>query len=159
MHKLITCLQEKNLTIATVESLTGGLLCAKLSAVPGASKVLKGGFVTYMSEVKEQVLGIEHNLLATYGVVSKECAKAMAIQGANHIHADIVLACTGNAGPDVLEGKAVGLVDMAIFFCGKVYVFEEIFPGDRDAVRQAVCDYLVEKVLALLGNTKNTGNI
>ncbi|MDH6367213.1 MULTISPECIES: CinA family protein [unclassified Breznakia] len=151
MKELVAKLQQHQLTIATVESLTGGLLCAKISEVPGASKVLKGGFVTYMSEVKEHVLGIDHNLIETYGVVSKECAKAMAIQGAKQIEANIVLSCTGNAGPDVLEGKAVGLVDMAIYYDKNVYVFEEIFPGNRNEVREQVCAYLAHKVLDILG--------
>jgi nicotinamide-nucleotide amidase len=104
-------LVSKNLTFATAESCTGGAVAQRITALPGASKVYRGGVVSYWTDVKAAVLGVPQEILDTYGAVSEECAKAMA-EGARRVTgADIAVSVTGVAGPDADErGVPVGIV-------------------------------------------------
>ena len=104
-------LLERGLTLATAESCTGGLIARRITALPGASRVYRGGVVSYWTEVKAAVLGVPQDLLDQYGAVSEPTARAMA-EGARHITgADIAVSVTGVAGPDPDErGNPVGLV-------------------------------------------------
>lgn len=99
------------LTLATAESCTGGLVAKKLTAVPGASAVYRGGVVSYWTSVKAEVLHVSADVLDTYGPVSAECARAMA-EGVRRITgADLGVSVTGTAGPDPDErGVPVGIV-------------------------------------------------
>ena len=104
-------LLERGLTLATAESCTGGLIARRITALPGASRVYRGGVVSYWTEVKAAVLGVPQDLLDQYGAVSEPTARAMA-EGARRITgADIAVSVTGVAGPDPDErGSPVGLV-------------------------------------------------
>ena len=104
-------LLERALTLATAESCTGGLIARRITALPGASRVYRGGVVSYWTEVKAAVLGVPQDLLDQYGAVSEPTARAMA-EGARRITgADIAVSVTGVAGPDPDErGNPVGLV-------------------------------------------------
>lgn len=104
-------LLERGLTLATAESCTGGLIARRITALPGASRVYRGGVVSYWTEVKAAVLGVPQDLLDQYGAVSEPTARAMA-EGARRItRADIAVSVTGVAGPDPDErGNPVGLV-------------------------------------------------
>ena len=104
-------LRERNMTFATAESCTGGRVAEQITALPGASKVYRGGVVSYWTEVKGRVLGVPQDILDTYGPVSEECARAMA-EGARRITgAEIAVSVTGAAGPDPDErGVPVGVV-------------------------------------------------
>ena len=106
-------LTEKGLTLATMESCTGGLLAATLTDVPGSSDYFKGGFVTYSNEAKIAA-GVDARLIDRYGSVSSEVAEAMAEAARLQLGADIGVATTGVAGPDESEGKPAGLVHIAI---------------------------------------------
>ena len=91
---------EKGLTLGTAESCTGGLIAKRLTDVPGASQVFKGGIVSYTDGIKESVLRVPEHLLTQFGAVSKEVAAAMA-QGARQVlRCDIALSSTGVAGTD-----------------------------------------------------------
>lgn len=104
-------LRSKGMTLATAESCTGGLVAEKLTALPGASRVYRGGVVSYWTEVKGRVLGVPQELLDTYGAVSEECARAMAEGVRNITGADLAVSVTGVAGPDPDErGVPVGIV-------------------------------------------------
>jgi nicotinamide-nucleotide amidase len=104
----------RNLTIATVESCTGGLVAATLTDIPGSSDVFDRGFVTYSNEAKQEMLGITPAMLAAHGAVSRETAEAMAKGALAHSHADLAVATTGIAGPDGgTASKPVGLVYFA----------------------------------------------
>ena len=108
------CMEEllkKHLTLATAESCTGGLVARRITALPGASKVYRGGVVSYWTEVKAAVLGVPQKTLDTYGAVSEQTARAMA-EGARKITgAEIAVSVTGVAGPDPDErNNPVGLV-------------------------------------------------
>ncbi len=135
MKDLVRLLSERKLTIA---------------AVPHASKVFYGSLVTYQSACKIDVLKIDKQLIDKYGVISSQCAKAMAEKGHVLFKTDIVVSCTGNAGPDVMDNKAVGLVYMGIYYQGEVIVLEKIFSGDRNEIRSSVVDYLCDSVKNLL---------
>ena len=106
-------LVDKGLTLATMESCTGGLLAATVTDVPGSSAYFKGGFVSYSNEAKI-ALGVDAHLIERCGAVSREVAEAMAEAARQRLKADIGIGITGVAGPDTLEGKAPGQVYMAI---------------------------------------------
>ncbi len=102
-------LRDRGLTLATAESLTGGMVGSRLCDVPGASGVFRGGVVSYSSEVKHQVLGVPEG-----PVVSVEAAVSMARGVRRVLGADVGIAVTGVAGPDEQEGRPVGTVCMAV---------------------------------------------
>jgi nicotinamide-nucleotide amidase len=101
-------------TVATAESLTGGRLAVALTDVPGASETYLGGVVTYATELKQSFLGVDERLVEQYGVVSAECAKAMASGVRAFTGATYGLATTGVAGPGEQEGKPAGTVFVGI---------------------------------------------
>ena len=104
-------LLRRNMTLATAESCTGGLVAEKLTALPGASAVYRGGVVSYWTSVKAEVLRVPQDILDAYGPVSEACARAMA-EGVRRITgADLGVSVTGAAGPDPDErGVSVGIV-------------------------------------------------
>lgn len=98
-------------TLGTAESCTGGLVAATLTAVPGSSEVVRGGVVSYWAEVKRDVLGVPEDMIETFGVVSEQCARAMAEGAARVLGCDYTVSTTGIAGPGGAEpGKPVGTV-------------------------------------------------
>ncbi|MFT8317074.1 MAG: competence/damage-inducible protein A [Sporolactobacillus sp.] len=107
-------LQGSGKTIAFAESLTGGMAAEWLTALPGASAVLKGGVVCYTNEVKEHVLGVPLAVLEKEGAVSAACAEKMAASVREKCGASIGISFTGVAGPEKSEGKAVGTVYIGI---------------------------------------------
>ncbi len=111
---VIAILRARELSVATAESLTGGLLCAALTSVPGASTVVRGGIVAYTHQAKEQLLGVDPILLATRGAIDSQVALAMARGARAAYDADVAIATTGNAGPDPSDGQPVGTVFLAL---------------------------------------------
>ncbi len=107
----LSLLRQRRLTLATAESCTGGLVSRRITALPGASAVYRGGVVSYWTSVKAEVLGVEPALLERCGPVSDPVARAMA-QGACRITgADLAVSVTGSAGPEPDErGTPVGIV-------------------------------------------------
>jgi nicotinamide-nucleotide amidase len=124
-------LVERRLTLAVAESVTGGLVAARLTTVPGASGWFKGGVVSYDSDVKHDVLGVPPG-----PVVSGEAARAMAEGVAKLLGADIGLSLTGVAGPTEQEGRPVGTVWFGLSANGTSDAVEVHLPGDRERVRQ-----------------------
>ncbi len=112
--RTVEVLQEKNWTISAAESLTAGLFQSELAAIPGASSVLIGGMVTYSTESKIRQLGVPQEIIEKHGVVSGECAVAMAMRVKEAFNTDIGVGLTGAAGPSSLEGKPAGTVWIAI---------------------------------------------
>lgn len=106
-------LTEKGLTLATMESCSGGLLASTITDVPGSSKYFRGGLVAYTNEAKI-VYGVNADLIAKHGAVSAEVALDMARAARERLSADIGIGITGVAGPEELEGKPVGTVHIAI---------------------------------------------
>jgi nicotinamide-nucleotide amidase len=101
-------LTTRRLTLAAMESCTGGLFASTITDVPGSSAYFKGGFVSYSNEMKI-ALGVDGHLIEKHGVVSREVAEAMADAARQQLGADIGVAITGVAGPDPLEGRPAGL--------------------------------------------------
>jgi PncC family amidohydrolase len=127
-------------SLATAESCTGGLVCAALTEIPGASQVLCGGVVSYANEVKEALLGVSLETLAVYGAVSEQTALQMAAGAREQLGADIAVSTTGVAGPQggTLE-KPVGTVWFGLADAEGQTAYLRRFEGDRTAVRsQAV---------------------
>lgn len=130
----------RGVTLGCAESLTGGLVSACLTAVPGSSDVVRGGVVSYAIPVKHEVLGVSQEVLddPQLGAVSRECAEQMARGARQVLGCDLAVSLTGIAGPGGAEpGKPVGTVWMGVASAdatsSKLFTFE----GDRAAVRHA----------------------
>lgn len=109
--EVLAICRERGLTVATVESCTGGLVAGALTAIPGSSDVVNGGLVTYSNAAKTALAGVDAVQIAAHGAVSEPVARAMAEGGRARLAADIAVAITGVAGPGGgTEAKPVGLV-------------------------------------------------
>lgn len=145
-------LLNKNYSIATAESCTGGLIAKTITDYPGISRVFGYGVVTYSNEAKTRVLKVSEATLESKGAVSQETAKEMASGLKALSNADFALAVTGIAGPDGgSEAKPVGLVYIGLEFPGGSAVGKYIFKGDRDAVRKQTA----EAALAMIEDVLN----
>ena len=111
LAKLLT---EKKLTIATAESCTAGGIANRISSVPGASKYLVGGVITYATEAKEKLLGVKHSTIEDFNVVSANVALEMATGAMKLFDTDITIGITGLAGPDAVDGIEPGTIYIAI---------------------------------------------
>lgn len=123
-------------TVACAESLTAGLVSARLAQVPGASVVLRGGVVAYATELKRELLGVPTEVLHRDGAVSATTAEAMARGVARRCAATFGLALTGVAGPEPQEGNPPGTVHLAVAGPGVLETAQLALPGDRAAVRE-----------------------
>jgi len=153
--KVIERLKEQSLTIASAESLTGGLFTEKLISIPGASEAVTGGIVCYRNDIKEKVLGIPKQLLETEGAVSEPCAAMLAENARKLCQADIAISFTGVAGPQAVEGKQVGTVFIGIAEANeRTQVFKLTLAGNREMIRMRAakygCYYLLKKGKLLL---------
>ncbi|MGH3347522.1 MAG: CinA family protein [Nocardioides sp.] len=136
---VLDLLASRGETLATAESLTGGRLASQVTAVPGASRVYVGGLVAYATSVKQDLLGVSDVLVTRHGVVSPECARAMA-EGARHrFGATYAISTTGVAGPDAQEGHPVGTVFVGIAGPGDVAALALELAGDRSAIQERTC--------------------
>ena len=128
------------------ESLTGGLVTAALTSVPGASEVVRGGVVAYAIRVKSQVLGVDPDLLARAGPVHPAVAEQMAAGARELLGTTYAVATTGEAGPESASGQPVGTVLVAVAGPDGIRHAALVAEGDRWAVREAA----KEAALALL---------
>lgn len=153
-QEVIAALRAAGLTIATAESLTGGLVCVALTAVPGASAVVRGGVISYATDLKADLLGVDADLLRSRGAVDPEVARQMAHGVRRLTGSDLGVATTGVAGPDPQDGQPVGTVHVAVAGPGSIEVASLLLPGDRAAIRRATVDHalrLVSQVLLVGG--------
>ena len=128
---VLDALRQRGWTLALAESLTGGLIGARLTAVAGAGDVFRGGLVSYAGDVKFDLLEVPEG-----PVVSEEAVGAMARGAAELLAADCAIAVTGVAGPDPLDGEDPGTVWMATLVNGEVQATRAKFPFDRERIRQ-----------------------
>lgn len=128
---VLRLLREQGLTFGTAESVTGGLIAARFTDVPGASEVFRGSIVSYASDVKREVLGVPPG-----PVVSDEAAEAMAEGACRVLGCDVAVAVTGVAGPDPQEGMPVGTVFFGLALDGETTSTMVRLPGDRQRIRQ-----------------------
>lgn len=145
----VAALVEARMTIATAESCTGGLIASALTAIPGASDVVYGGFVTYANEAKIAMIGVPYGLLKQFGAVSKEVATAMADGALGVSGTHVTVAVTGIAGPDGgTAEKPVGLVHFAVATeAGTTHLRKHFKDMDRDQVRHATVAQALRLVL------------
>lgn len=135
-EQLLAAAREKSLTLGTAESLTGGLICAALTSIPGSSSVVCGGVASYMPSVKVGVLGVEAAAIANDGVVSETVASQMACGARLALGCDICVAVSGIAGPGgAEEGKPVGTVCFACASENECVSQTMVFDGGRGEVR------------------------
>lgn len=134
-YELIQKLGQLNLTISVAESLTGGLVAASLTQIPGASAVFKGGIIAYRDETKQQVLKVDPALITKFTSISEPVAQSMATNIREIMNTDIGIATTGVAGPDKSEGFAPGIVFVAISI-GDHNICQKLeLVGDRTQIR------------------------
>lgn len=134
---VIGLLAEKKLKVSVAESCTGGLICNKLTNVPGASEVFDRGFIVYSNEAKMKLLGVPEQVLKEHGAVSSQTARYMAQGALSNSLADIALSVTGIAGPGGgSETKPVGLVYIGIATKDYSESFEFRFSGDRLRIKE-----------------------
>ena len=107
-------------TLATAESCTAGLVASAIAALPGASNYFRGGVVTYINDLKTQLLGVSTEMLEAHGAVSEEVARAMAEGAIAHLGADYGVAVTGYAGPGAGDEAPVGTIWIAAGRAGNI---------------------------------------
>lgn len=145
-------LKEKNMTVSTAESCTGGLAAAYITAVSGSSAVFELGMTSYSCRVKRDILGVDGETLEEKGAVSRETAGQMAENIRKKAGSDIGLSVTGVAGPDGSEGHPPGLVYIAAAYNGGVLVKElNINPLSREYVRETVVSELFKLAIDVIG--------
>ncbi len=153
IKKIAKILIDKNLTVATTESCTGGLLSSKFTDVSGSSAFVHLNFVTYSNEAKHKILGVSKDTLDKYGAVSKECSFEMA-QGLHSVTgADICISTTGIAGPTGgSDEKPVGLMYSTIYTPNKSETFKVILDSniERLTMKEEFVKAVLEKVYTFL---------
>jgi nicotinamide-nucleotide amidase len=148
--------REQRLTLATAESCTGGLVAARLTAIPGSSDVFVGGVVAYSNEVKAGELGVSDEVLERHGAVSAEAAEAMARGARERLGADVAVSVTGVAGPGGgTPEKPVGLVFLHVEGPDGFLARRLDFPGDRDAIRGRATAAALHLVRTLLSQRRD----
>lgn len=136
---LLDLLAGEAATVATAESLTGGRLAARLTAVAGASRVFVGGVVAYATEVKSSLLGVPPAVIDRHGVVSSQCAGAMASGARARFGATYAVSTTGVAGPDAQEGKPAGTVFVGVAGPAGLTTLALELAGDRETIQEETC--------------------
>lgn len=137
-------------TLATAESCTGGLVGQTLTSVSGASRVYRGGIISYCNEIKYRLLNVDQELLDTLGAVSAPVAEQMAQGARKALQTDYALSVTGIAGPNSDEtGKPVGLVYLGVSSENDTIVKEYHFDGDREQIRSQACKEALRLLLEM----------
>ena len=148
---LVETFGPKGLTFGTAESLTGGMIAAKVASVSGASAVLMGGVVAYDPRVKHEVLGVDQAVIDAVGVVSRECAMQMALGARRVLGVDVAVSATGIAGPTGGTPESpVGTVFIGCADAQGVRVDECHFTGDRQSVREQSVEHALQMALRML---------
>ncbi len=136
-------------TLATAESLTGGLLGAAITSVPGASVIYRGGLIAYATDLKHTLGGVDADRLAAEGAVSAGTAEALAAGAARACGADVGLALTGVAGPAQQEGHPAGTVFLGWYAGGSGHQLLRL-TGDRAAIRRAAVTCALQRALEIM---------
>jgi nicotinamide-nucleotide amidase len=149
---VIAALQRRQLTLATAESLTGGMIGSLLTEVPGASTVYRGGVIAYATSLKASLAGVQAATLAAFGPVASQTAAEMALGTASACGADWGLAVTGVAGPDPQDGHPVGQVFVAVTGPARTPTVVELsLVGTRDEIRRQTAERALAALREALG--------
>jgi PncC family amidohydrolase len=149
-QEVIDLLRARGDTIAVAESLTGGMLAAALTEIPGASAAFRGGVVAYATGLKAALLGVPAALLDRHGAVHPEVARAMADGVASRLSATVGAATTGVAGPDPQDGQPVGTVYIAVSAGGDTTVRSLALSGGRHQIREATVEQSLDLLICTL---------
>jgi nicotinamide-nucleotide amidase len=147
-------LQARGQTVAVAESLTGGLVAAALTDIPGASASFRGGIVSYATELKAALLGVDAAMLASHGAVYAPVATAMANGVRVRLGASYGLATTGVAGPEPQDGQPVGTVHIAVSAENDTVVRTLALSGDRSEIRRLTVEHVLGLLLGRLGEER-----
>jgi nicotinamide-nucleotide amidase len=153
-REVIGRLIERGDTLAVAESLTGGLLAAALTAIPGASAVFRGGVVAYATDLKNSLLGVPAELLRRHGAVHPAVATAMAEGACRRMTASAGAATTGVAGPDPADGQPVGTVHIAACVRDHTSARALSLSGDRSQIRSATVAESLRLLVTVLREDK-----
>lgn len=154
-REVLDRLAARGLTLATVESCTGGMVAAALTDIAGSSAVVERGFVTYSNAAKTELVGVPAALIAAHGAVSEEVAEAMAAGGLAHSRADMAVAVTGIAGPGGSEFKPEGRVCFSVAAtAGRITETVEFGAIGRAEVRLGSARHALSLVLRLCDRTR-----
>ena len=156
-QEIIGLLVARGQTLAVAESLTGGLLAAALTAIPGSSAAFRGGVVSYATDLKAALLGVPSGLLDRHGAVHPAVAAAMAQGACRRLAATVGAATTGVAGPDPADGQPVGTVFIAV--SAGPDATPEVRPLALSGSRQQIRAATVTQVLGLLLGVLREDNI
>lgn len=145
-NRVVELYTKKQMTLATAESCTGGMVAQRITSVPGSSQMFGYGFVTYANAAKRNLLGVDPYTLADFGAVSPQTAAAMAAGARKMSNADVAVSLTGIAGPDGgTEEKPVGLVYLGVATKEKTLVKKLLLGSHgRDTVRQMAANYALD---------------
>ena len=153
---VLALLRARGETVATAESLTGGRLAALLTSVPGSSETFVGGVVAYATELKTSLLEVPPELVEQHGVVSAECARAMA-EGARRVTgATYAVSTTGVAGPGPQDGIPAGTVYVGVSGPATTTAVALELVGDRETVRERTCHEVLSVLSAILGEEETS---
>ena len=149
-NEIIQKLSQQHLTISVAESLTGGLVAASLTQIPGASAVFKGGIIAYRDEIKQKVLKVDPALITKFTSISEPVAQSMATNIREIMNTDIGIATTGVAGPDKSDGFAPGIVFVAISIGDHKICQKLELVGDRTQIRDQSVNEIFKLTLSQL---------
>jgi nicotinamide-nucleotide amidase len=149
-ERVLNLLRGSGGTVATAESLTGGRVAARLTAVPGASDVYVGGVVSYATDLKLSLLGVPRDLVARHGVVSAECARAMAEGARSVTGATWAVSTTGVAGPGPQDGVPAGTAYVAVAGPSGSRAVGLDLTGRRRSVQERTCEEALSVLAAIL---------
>lgn len=147
---VLRLLAESNGTVAVAESLTGGMVAAELTAVPGASRSFRGSVTAYATELKHLVLGVDAGLLASEGAVNPQVAEEMAAGVRRVLGASWGIATTGVAGPDAQDGQPVGTVFVSVAGPGSRKTARLRLKGSREEIRRESARTVLELLASQL---------
>jgi len=149
--EILDALREKNETLTTVESLTAGMISARLADIPGCSDVLKRAYVTYCDQAKHEMVGVKDLTLEKYTAVSAQTAQEMAQGGARAAKADACVSATGYAGPAAgPQDDSAGLVFLGCYYHGRTEVERHLYSGGRNEVRQMAMNDALRLLLRMV---------
>lgn len=153
-EKIVKKLIETHTTISTMESCTSGMIASMITDAEGASAIFPGGFVTYLNETKI-LIGVDPEVIRTYGVYSGECAEAMARTVQEKLHTDIAIGITGTTGN--VDPNNADSVQGQVFFCIRMgnqsYTFEfdaEVADMSRHAIKELYAEQVFRKLEGLI---------
>ena len=156
VNKLSDELKKHQVTIATAESCTGGLVAHTLTNVSGSSQYFDQGVISYSNKAKEDLLGVPEEVIKKFGAVSKEVAEAMAQGIRQRASVDYGVATTGIAGPTGgTKEKPVGLVYIAIAAKNQIMTQRFLFSGDRLSNKESTCRALLELLYEIVTQKKS----